>query len=399
MNTRSLRNLTVRLHCRPRFPLILFTVVYCTFLQDASPVTPAPDGGYAGFNTAEGTNALFSLTTGLWNTAIGGLSLLNDTVGDGNTAVGLNALRSNISGSHNVAVGLSTCLYNTTGFYNIGIGNYALFSNTSGSGNTATGLQSLVLNRTGNFNTAVGFNSLDNNVAGSNNTAVGDSALFSTTGSYNTAIGSDAGYKITGNGNVCIGEGVAGVAGTNNTTWIRNVYGSVASGRVVYVNSDNKLGALASTRRVKEEIKPMEKSSAAILALKPVTFRYKKQIDPSRALQFGLVAEDVAKVSPDLITRDAHGMPETVRYEAVNAMLLNEFLKEHRAVEELKSTAEKQEAAIIQQRTEFQATIAKEEREIQALLTTVKEQAAQIQKVNAQLEIRKPAPQTVLNAR
>src|SRR6516165_10546886 len=151
-----------------------------------------------------------------------------------------------------------------------------------------------------------------------------------------------------------------------------NVYASVATARPVYVNSDNKIGTLASTRRVKENIKPMDKSSEAILALKPVSFRYKKEIDASGSLQFGLVAEEVADINADLVTRDSEGKPETVRYEAVNAMLLNEFLKEHRKVETLEAT-------------------------VANLVTTVKEQAAQIQKVSAQLELSNAAPQTVLN--
>jgi endosialidase-like protein len=157
----------------------------------------------------------------------------------------------------------------------------------------------------------------------------------------------------------------------------------MASARAVYVNSDNKLGTLASSRRFKEEIKPMEKASETILALKPVTFRYKKEIDANGTKQFGLVAEEVEKVNPDLVTRDEKGKPETVRYEAVNAMLLNEFLKEHRKVEELKS--------------DFQATVAQQQKEIQALTATVKEQAAQIQKVSDKVELSKPAPRTVLN--
>jgi hypothetical protein len=178
---------------------------------------------------------------------------------------------------------------------------------------------------------------------------------------------------------VCIGVNVFGVAGGSNTTRIRNVYASVASGRAVYVNSDNKIGTLSSSRRYKEEIRPMEKASETILALKPVTFHYKKDIDPSRALSFGLIAEDVAEANPDLITRDQNGNPETVRYDAVNAMLLNEFLKEHRKVQEL------------------EVNDAEQQREIKALVATVKEQAAQIQKVSAQLQLRKPEPHAVVN--
>jgi hypothetical protein len=193
-------------------------------------------------------------------------------------------------------------------------------------------------------------------------------------------LGTNAGYSLTsGSGNVCIGVNVFGVAGESNTTRIGNVYSSVASSRAVYVNPDNKIGTLASSRRFKNEIKPMDKASETILALKPVTFRYKKEIEPNSAIMFGLIAEEVEKVAPDLVTRNDKGEAETVRYEAVNAMLLNEFLKEHRK-------NEKQEA-----------TIAELKAEIRTLSATVKAQAEQIQKVSAQLEMSKPAQQMALN--
>ena len=164
---------------------------------------------------------------------------------------------------------------------------------------------------------------------------------------------------------------------------IRNIYPSVASGRAVYVNSDNKIGTLASSRRFKEDIKAMDGASEAILALKPVTFRYKKEVDPARALSFGLIAEEVAQVNPDLITRDDKGKPETVRYDAVNAMLLNEFLKEHKKVQAL-------EAAVAQERKDSEATAVRQQKQIEAL-------TAVVQKVSAQLELSKSAQQTVLN--
>ena len=387
---------------RRGFLLIPLALAWLALSQTAQGVVPAPDGAYPGYNTAEGQNALFSLTNGVWNTAIGAYSLSSDTIGNGNTGVGLNALRFNTTGGENTAVGNSALISNNSSD-NTAVGAFALYYNTTGSGNTANGLQSLVLNKTGNFNTADGFNALDNNVAGSNNTAVGDSALFSSKGSYNTAIGSGAGHNITGNGNVCIGEGVAGVAGAANTTWIRNVYASRASGRALYVNSDNKLGTLVSSRRYKDEIKPMDKASEAILALKPVMFRYKQEIDPTPIPQFGLIAEEVAEENSDLVTRDADGKPETVRYEAVNAMLLNEFLKQHRAVQEQNCRIRQQEATIVglkstvaQQQKHFRAIAAQQQKEIQTVTASLKEQTAQIQKMSAQLES-KPAPQIVLN--
>jgi len=193
-------------------------------------------------------------------------------------------------------------------------------------------------------------------------------------------MGGSAGYNLTtGDGNVCIGAGIFGVAGESNTTRISNIYASVANGRAVYVNSDDKIGTLSSSRRYKEEIKPMNKSSEALFALKPVSFRYKKEVDPTRALSFGLIAEEAAQISPDLITCDKDGKPETVRYEAVNAMLLNEFLKAHRKIE--------------QQET----TIAELKQGMEALTARLNDQAAQIQKVSAQLQINRPAPRTALN--
>jgi hypothetical protein len=193
-----------------------------------------------------------------------------------------------------------------------------------------------------------------------------------------------AGYHLTsGSGNVCIGQGVFGDAGESNTTRIANVYDSVAFGRAVYVNSGNKIGTLSSSRRYKEEIKPMDKTSETVFALKPVTFRYKKEVDPARALSFGLIAEDVAEISPELITRDEKGNPQTVRYEAVNAMLLNEFLKEHHTVQELQGRIGDQEKC-------FESKLADQQKQIEAL-------TAGLQNVSAQLELNKPAPQTVVN--
>ena len=192
-------------------------------------------------------------------------------------------------------------------------------------------------------------------------------------------MGVNAGVQLTtGSGNVCLGAFVFGNAGESNTTRIKNVYDSVASGRAVYVNADNKIGTLVSSRRFKEEIKPMDKASEAILALKPVTFRYKPELDPEGVPQFGVVAEDVEELNLDLVGRDADGKAYTVRYDAVNAMLLNEFLKEHKKVEE-------QQASIGQLKSEMQSVIAQ-----------LKEQAAQIQKVSAQLEVSKPAPHAVV---
>jgi len=325
-------------------------------------------------NTANGSNALYASTTGSNNTASGSNALFGNRTGSNNTANGVNAMVSNRSGIYNTATGALALYGNIVGNYNVANGCYALYSN-NGNYNMADGGYALYSNSTGVSNTAVGLDALYNNISGNNNTAVGVNALVSSTGSNNVGLGVNAGHDLSaGNGNVCIGAGVLGVAGESNTTRIRNIYSSVASGRAVYVNSDNKIGTLASSRRVKENIKPMDKASEAILALKPVSFRYKKEIDASGTPQFGLVAEEVAKVSPELITRDEKGNPQTVRYEAVNAMLLNEFLKEHRKVE--------------QQRKDFEAALAQQQKQINAL-------TAGLQKVSAELELRKSAPQTV----
>jgi uncharacterized coiled-coil protein SlyX len=187
-------------------------------------------------------------------------------------------------------------------------------------------------------------------------------------------MGFNAGTNLTGgSGNVCIGYNVLGVAGESNTTRLNNIYSSVASGRTVYINSDNKIGTLVSSRRFKGEIKPMDKASEAILGLKPVTFHYKKEIEPNGGIMFGLIAEDVEKVAPDLVTRNEKGEVETVRYEAVNAMLLNEFLKQHRTVEEQDRTMEEQDRTVAQQETEIHAL------------------ASQLQKLSAQLAVASPS--------
>src|SRR6478672_13832571 len=347
-------------------------------------VVPAPDGGYPGNNTAEGTNALFSLTSGIDNTALGfealfrnttgnfntaeGFgALFNNTSGTQNTATGVNALISNTTGSFNTANGVNTLFRNTTGFQNAATGVQALFSNTTGFHNTAAGFQALLSNTTGNHNTADGDNALVHDTTGSLNTAIGAHTLEQNiTGSSNVALGFQAGFNITGSGNVCIGQNIVGVAGESNVTRIRNI-GSTAqsNGVFVTVGAGGKLGFQVSSRRYKDDIKPMDRASEALFALKPVSFRYKQEIDPARSPDFGLIAEDVATVNPDLVARDEEGKIVTVRYQAVNAMLLNEFLKEHRKVEQL-------------------------EKQVEAL-------TAGLQKVSAQIELSKRAPQTVLN--
>ena len=325
-------------------------------------------------NTANGTAALEFNETGSNNTASGAFALFNNTTGFSNTAIGFNALLSNTGGIYNTATG-AYALQDNHGSENTANGFGALSSNIDGAFNTAIGKSALQTNLNGLRNTAVGWAALVGNEVGDSNTAVGNVALNSnSSGNGNTAIGDAAGYSLTtGSGNVCIGEGVQGVAGASNTTWIRNVYATVANGRAVYVNSDNKIGTLSSSRRFKEDIQPMNKKSETLFALKPVTFRYKKDADPSQALSFGLIAEDVAKISPELITRDENGNPQTVRYEAINAMLLNEFLKEHSKNEEQG------------------ATIARLEKQLETVTAT-------LQKVSARLELNKSEPQVAENS-
>jgi hypothetical protein len=329
-------------------------------------------------NTGIGGSALFNNSSGSSNTATGYYALFNNTTGYGNTAIGTLALFGNTTGGGNTATGNAALDTNTTGFDNTANGTGALGRNTSGFQNTASGYLALSYNTTGSRNMANGYSALFNNRTGIGNTAIGFRALYQSTGSNNVGLGFHAGNNLTtGSGNLCIGSGVLGVAGESNTTRIRNVYSSVASARAVYINSDNKIGTLVSSRRFKEEIKSMDKASEAVLGLKPVTFHYKKEIEPNGAIMFGLIAEDVEKVDPDLVTRNDKGEPETVRYEAVNAMLLNEFLKEHRKVEEQGRRMEEQDRTIAQQETEIRAL------------------ASKLQKVSAEIEVNRQARQMI----
>ena len=381
-------------HLRSRCALIVIPLVLvcAAVLPESRAVSPAPDGGYPGGNTAEGDNALFSLTTGSSNTAIGLAALGSNTTGALNTAEGSGALLFNTTGFQNTAIGVNALVDNTIGAFNTASGVNALFRNTSGFQNVASGVQALFNNTTGFHNAAAGFQALFANTTGNHNTADGDNALVHTTtgilntavgahaldenviGSSNVALGFQAGLNITGNGNVCIGESILGVAGENNVTRIRNIGSTAqANGIFVTVGAGGKLGFQASSRRYKDEIKPMDKASEVLFALKPVSFRYKKEIDPAQSPDFGLIAEDVATVNPDLVARDEQGKIATVRYQAVNAMLLNEFLKEHRLVQEQG------------------ATIAHLEKQVEAL-------TAGLQKVNARLDASNPATQVALQA-
>jgi hypothetical protein len=470
--------------------LALMALGSFVLVPGAHAVNPPPDGGYPGFNTAEGDNALFGLTTGVGNTAVGWASLLSNTDGSFNTALGAGTLLFNVgnqnagegsentatgagallsnttgtentangafalfsntegnfntaagtralfsnttgfqntangwgalyyntTGDSNTATGVDALLSNTIGFDNTATGTNALFGNTTGFANTATGVSALNENHTGNHNTATGYRALENNNS-HNNTATGDQALFfNTTGTLNTATGQAALLNnTTGNSNTALGAGAGqnltsgdqnidishpGVAGESFTTriglfqtrafisGIRGVTTGIGDAIPVVIDSQGQLGTISSSRRFKQNIQPMDKASEALLALKPVTFQYNS--DKAGIPQFGLIAEEVAEVNPDLVVRDQDGQILTVRYDAVNAMLLNEFLKEHKKVEEQSCKIQEQEATIVQLKQDFAATVAQ-------LSARLDEHTSQIQKVSVQIELSKPAPLTVAN--
>ncbi len=416
-------------------PLFLIALLLACFglMPLAQAVVPPPDGGYPGGNTAEGQNALLSLSTGTFNTAVGLFSLLSDsngsfntgvgagtllantsdentatgagalfsnaiggfntangafalfsnTEGNDNTATGAFALESNTTGERNTANGAVALLRNTIGSDNTASGFAALNQNTTGAGNTATGTDALTTNTEGSSNTATGVGALIGNTQGSDNTANGVDSLFGNADgegntAVNTAVGASAGSGVTTADNViCIG---AAGSDQSNSCYIGNIFAQEVAldAAPVLVDSLGKLGVQISSRRFKNEIKPMDNASEAILALKPVTFHYKS--DKTGRPQFGLIAEEVAEVNPDLVVRDQKGELLTVRYDQVNAMLLNEFLKEHQRFEKHVRKIQKQEA-----------TIAQLKNQIEILVAHSKEQDAQIQRVSDQVQITTPA--------
>jgi uncharacterized coiled-coil protein SlyX len=368
-------------------------------------------------NTAAGTQALFGNTSGSGNCAVGQWALAFNAIGvtsnafgyaalfnndtTANNAFGFAALASNVTGPNNAAFGDLALVSNVVTAANCAFGNEALENNDSSAaglanGNNAFGVQALFSNVDGETNNAFGTFALFFNDGGVWNNAFGFSALANNvSGNFNTAIGDSAGLNIDGSGNVCIGEGVVGEAGVNDSTYVRNVWFTsqpfiAGVHDVVTVRADGRLGFTQtfapSSRRYKQDIKPMDQSSEVLFQLKPVTFRYNPDLDPAEGQHWGLVAEDVQKVNPDLVIRNREGQIAGVRYDDVNAMLLNEFLKEHKTVQQLKSTVERQEAIIAQQ-----------QKGMEVLTAQLKEQAAQIQKVSARLEVTQPAPQVVIS--
>ena len=390
-------------------------------------------GGGGINNTGVGLNALTDDTTGNYNVAVGSGALQNNTTGNFNMAIGAEALSQN-NANFNLAIGFRVAFQNTTGAHLTGIGAAAMRNNTIAGFNTAIGADALRENTTTEFNVAVGDEALTafNGTAGTDgaNTALGSIALNAltsgqenvavgrralefatsgsnntimgwragdglTTGSFNTFIGSQAGNTEgpTVSDVICIGESgdTNGGEETSGRCYIGNIVGVTTGGPgpsvPVIIDQDGQLGTVASSREFKKDIKPMDQASEAILKLKPVTFHYKNRDNKNdKTPQFGLIAEDVEQVNRDLVVYGKDGKLWTVRYDAVNAMLLNEFLKEHKKVEE-------QQANI----ADLKSTVALQQKEMQTLTAQLKEQAAQIQKVSAQLETSKPAPKVVSN--
>lgn len=364
--------------------LILVALGSFALCQMAQAVEPtAPDVDRGGGNTSDGAGALASLTSGTFNSAFGFDSLLVLSDASFDTALGAGALLLD-NGGTNTAVGAGTLLNNAGGAFNNGVGAFALFNNISGNFNNAVGRNAL-LSSDGSQNNVMGDDAMEDNTTGSFNTAIGDDALlFNTDGSNNVAVGDEAGTGLGPSVNNCIAINVPGAgpfATVDNTCFIGSIFdqpvSDVGTQEAVFVDQFNVIGIAASSRRFKHDIKPMDKASEAILALKPVTFKY--NADKNGRTQYGLIAEEVAAVNPDLVVKHNDGEVSTVRYEQVNAMLLNEFLKEHNKVEQL------------------QNTVAQQQKGMEVLTAQLKEQAQQIQKVSAQLQVNKPAPQVVVN--
>jgi hypothetical protein len=373
------------------FTTVLSALVCFGLCQQVQSATDTPDPGAKPLsNTADGANALLSITTGLYNSAFGFDALLLNSTGNFNTGIGAGALLLNngdptaFEGIENTAVGAGALLSNTIGEDNNAVGAFALFSNVEGNFNNAHGHEALFVS-TGDENNAFGDLAMQSNTTGFGNTAIGDDALrFNVDGSGNVAVGDEAGTGLGIHVDNCIAINVPGAgpfAALDNTCFIGSIFdqpvSDVGTQEAVFVDQFNVVGIAASSRRFKHDIQPMDTASEAILALKPVTFKY--NADKNGRTQYGLIAEEVATVNPDLVVQHKDGEISTVRYEQVNAMLLNEFLKEHKKVQNL------------------EVTVAQQQQGMEVLTAQLKEQAAQIQKVSAQLEVNKPAPQVVTN--
>jgi Chaperone of endosialidase len=364
----------IQLKLRSQLFVVTFLLACFGILDGTQAVITDPQSWFMHGNTGGGQTALWNLRGGSNNTALGLMALNGVLDGASNTAVGASALLANTA-NNNTATGASALSSNRIGADNTAIGYKALTNNSGGNFNTAIGSVALQ-NNTGSNNVGIGWDTLGGNTTGNSNTALGYGAGFAnTTGTGNIALGAFSGEGVTTGFNVmCLGYGVLG-ANVDNSTWIGNVWGvTPQSGYTasVVVSDGGQLGVVASSQRFKKNIANMDTASETILSLRPVTFNYKS--DAREVPQFGLVAEEVAKVNPALVVPDKDGKPFTVRYDAVNAMLLNEFLKEHRKVEKLEAV-------------------------LRAVNERLTDQDAKIAKVSAQLELSKSAPQTVLNDR
>ena len=321
-------------------------------------------------NTASGAGALQNNTTGGLNTASGAGALSSNTSGGANTATGSGALTSNITGTNNAAVGVNALAHNDAN-YNTATGSGALFDNTSGSNNTANGFQALLSNSTGGNNTAIGSNALFASSTGIRNTAVGDRALTNSTGnsSKNIAIGYRAGAALTsGSNNIYLGNpGISSESFTmrlgtvQTSTFIAGINTAGISGTPVVIDGNGQVGVSVSSARYKRNIEAMASRSEDLLKLRPVTFAYRD--DGAATMRYGLIAEEVAAVYPELVIHAASGEVHTVKYLELIPMLLNELQRQQQTLQSQAQALERQERAM----TEV-AALWKELTELRALV-------------------------------
>ena len=334
-------------------------------------------------STCIGTGALDS-NTGLYNTAVGSDSLKTNVNGISNTSIGVYAMRDNSSGSSNTGMGYATLLRNTSGYSNTAVGQSALESNTTGGENVALGYLALLKNTRGLGNTAGGTYALQENTTGRFNTALGYQAgLNWTTGAKNVAIGAGAGKnQTTGSNNIAIGAvGAAtdtaviriGTKGTQTKAFMAGIRGvNVTGGQAVLVDANGQLGVASSSARYKQDIQPMGDASNRLLELRPVTFHYRQaEEDGSRPLQYGLIAEDVAAVMPELAVYNEDGSPESVAYQVLPSLLLNEYQKQNRKLEATEAKLEATQDELAEAKVQFEATEAKLEA-VESELATIK---------------------------
>jgi hypothetical protein len=341
------------------------------------------------YNTAMGNSALFNLTSGFGNTASGSGTLSLNTTGGRNTASGIFSLGYDTTGSGNTAFGADTLLDNTSGNSNSAFGEDSLYSNTTGTANTASGDASLQSNTIGSGNSAFGNGALYVNTTGYNNTASGSGSLSSnTTGTGNVAIGFQGGYYLTtGNNNIDIGNmGVAGEGGTirigasgsHTAAYIAGIARTPLEGAQVVISKNGQLGVLASSERYKTAIASMSPDSARLSQLRPVTFHLKT--NPEGTLQYGLIAEEVDKVYPELVIRDEAGKIQGVRYDELAPMLLNEMQLERKQLAAQSDTIAAQGRALSDMQRQF-AELEAVKQAMQAALVKLQAEQARVAKL------------------